>query len=98
MEYRIENRDRHLDVSISADAVEQEQLLEHYMNNCRDRRCDDGSCENATDEYNKVDRINIQPTTDGVLLQLIAKPGETLNSTEIEPCLEHNFAMSSSLA
>ena len=93
MKYQIEQHNQNLDISISASPEEQEVLLESYMGHCKDRHCHDGSCKYATHEYQKVDRINIQPMPGGVLLELIAKPGEILDGANVEPCLLHNIEM-----
>jgi len=93
MEYTIENRGRHLDISISASAEEQDHLLEAFMSHCKEHQCHSGNCSNPTNAYQKVDRISIHPAAGGVLMQLIAKAGEQLEALEIEPCLDHNFGL-----
>jgi hypothetical protein len=61
----------------------QAELLEAF-GECREGRC---SC--PTDEYLKVATMEVQPSEDRIAITLKAKPGTSLDTTEIAACLEY---------
>lgn len=64
-------------------AGRQAELLEAF-GKCRESRC---SC--PTDEYLKVATMEVQPTEDRIAIRLQAKPGTSLDTTEIAACLDY---------
>lgn len=51
--------------------------------------CAEGRCSCPTDEYEKLASMDVQPGADRIDIRLEAKPGETLDPSEIEACLDY---------
>ena len=49
--------------------------------------CADGSCACSTDEYQKVQSINIVPGVNSIQLNIEVKPGEVIDPNCISECL-----------
>ena len=49
--------------------------------------CADGSCACSTDEYQKVETIQILPGPDSIQLNIKVKPGEVIDPNCISECL-----------
>jgi len=60
------------------------QLLETFT------ACREGRCSCPTDEYDKLESLDIEDGESGLKLHLHAKPGATFEVSEIERCLEYN--------
>ena len=67
-----------------------EQLLDAF------RKCQDGRCTCPTDEYSKLQSLEIGQTEDKISLRLMAKDGRTFDRNEIEECLDHTYAQETS--
>ena len=72
-----------LEIEISEIAGKEERLLEAFQE-CREGRC---SC--PTDEYLKLDSLEIENSAGTISLRLKAKKGRKLNTTEIQKCLNY---------
>ena len=70
-------------IELSEIAGKEERLLEAFQE-CREGRC---SC--PTDEYLKLDSLEIENSAGTISLRLKAKKGRKLNTIEIEKCLDH---------
>lgn len=64
-------------------AGRQAELLEAFG------KCQEGRCSCPTDEYLKVATMEVQPTEDRIAIRLQAKPGTSLDTTEIAACLDY---------
>lgn len=60
-----------------------EQLLEAF------HECSEGQCTCPTEEYKKMESLEITDTDDAIQLSLKAKEGEKIDTTEIEKCLDY---------
>lgn len=72
-----------LTVEVTEIAGQQERLLAE-LQTCREGRC---SC--PTDEYAKLESLEIDSSAGRIRLRLEAKPGRVFDPGEIEKCLEH---------
>jgi hypothetical protein len=64
-------------------AGRQAELLEAFG------ECQEGRCSCPTDEYLKVAAMDVRPTGDRIAIRLEAKPGTSLDATEIAACLDY---------
>ncbi len=51
--------------------------------------CADGSCACSTDEYQKVETMNISSSGDTITLEVTTKPGEIIDPACINDCLDY---------
>ena len=58
------------------------------------RECQEGRCSCPTDEYLKIAAMEVQPADDRIAIRLEAKPGTTLDTTEIAACLDYTVGRS----
>ena len=72
-----------LTVEVSEILEQQEQLLSAFQ------ACREGRCACPTNEYEKLDSLEIAAQGGEIDLRLKAKSGQVLDSNEIEKCLEH---------
>lgn len=49
--------------------------------------CADGSCACSTDEYQKVESMQILPGPNSIQLDIVVKPGEIIDPNCISDCL-----------
>ena len=70
-------------IELSEIAGKEERLLEAFQE-CREGRC---SC--PTNEYLKLDSLEIKNSAGTLSLRLKAKKGRKSNTTEIEKCLDY---------
>ena len=57
--------------------------------NTDSQECQKGRCSCSTQEYTKLESLQIQQSSGMINLQLKGKQGNTLNQDEIQKCLEH---------
>lgn len=72
-----------LDIGVAEVAGQQDALLEAFA------ECQEGPCTCPTDEYEKVERMDLGATADTVSVRLTAKPGERFDKDEIAACLDY---------
>ena len=65
---------------------DQEQNLLAAFDECRQ-----GNCSCPTDEYEKVATMDVRASGVAINIRLQAKPGNTLDTTELAACLEHTI-------
>lgn len=83
MKYEIKKNTDGIDISVAEAGSEQQRLLEAF------RECQEGRCSCPTEEYKKLDALEVGQNEDGLELKLKAKTGETFDSSEIEKCLNY---------
>lgn len=83
MKYRIRRDQDRIDIQVDELGDEQQQVLDAFQ------ACQEGRCTCPTDEYKKLESLDIQPGEDSVNLRLTPKKGEALHQAEIEKCLDH---------
>jgi hypothetical protein len=85
-EFRLKSTPEGVSVVITEVAGRQAELLEAFQG------CQSGTCTCPTDEYGKVNGMEIGATDDEIALRLRAKPGAKLDAHEIATCLDHTIA------
>ena len=84
LESRIKEVPEGLLVEISDPADRRQALLETFT------ACREGRCSCPTDEYGKLESLEVEEGDGGLRVRLRAKAGETFQVSEIERCLEYN--------
>jgi hypothetical protein len=84
--YRIEEDTSAVSIDLSEVSEQQGQLLEAFS------ECQEGHCSCPTAEYEKLASIDVQRTGDDIRLRLEAKPGETIDTSQIAACLDYTTA------
>ena len=72
-----------LTVVVTDIAGQEDRLLAEFQ------ACRDGRCCCPTDEYTKLEALEIDQAADSIHLRLEAKAGHTFDQGEIERCLKH---------
>ena len=85
MKYKIENTKTGTDIQIKdvKSHAEQQQLLEAFQ------ECQGGICTCPTEEYKKLEEMEIQEDNGSITLHLKPKTGLELDESEIATCLEY---------
>ncbi len=81
MKYKIDQNKGGIDISVAEVGGDKQKLLEAF------RECQEGRCSCPTDEYKKLDSLQIEQDGEDIQLRLKSKPGETIDKAEIEKCL-----------
>jgi hypothetical protein len=72
-----------LEVNVEDVKGKKQELLEAF------HECSEGRCTCPTEEYKKLESLDIADDDDTIQLVLKAKLGEQINTTEIEKCLDY---------
>ncbi len=72
-----------LTIEISETAGKEEPLLKAFQ------ECQEGRCSCPTDEYSKLDSLEVEKSNGNINLRLKAKKGQEFNKNEIEKCLDY---------
>lgn len=83
MKHTLEKTASGLRITAAVDSEKQSALLEEF------NKCASGTCSCPTPQYGKLQAINVQAQPGVVSVELTAKPGEVIDTEEIERCLEH---------
>jgi hypothetical protein len=83
MKYKIDKRETGIDITVTETTHNQQDLLDAF------RECQEGRCSCPTEEYRKLDALEITSDEAGIQLRLNAKDGEVINTSEIEKCLAY---------
>ncbi len=83
MKYKVEPNENEVNIEVTETNGKQEKLLEAFQ------ECQEGRCNCPTQEYSKLDCLEIDNDEDTIRLKLKSKPGEKLDEMEISKCLEH---------
>lgn len=83
MKYAIRQKSQGLEIKVEDLGDSQQQVLESLQ------ACAEGRCSCPTNQYEKLDAIQIRPSPDSVSIELRAKAGETVRQADIEKCLEY---------
>ncbi len=87
MKYKVESNESGINIEISESKGKKEELLEVF------RKCQEGRCSCPTQEYSKLDSLEIESNEDSIHLKLKSKSNEHLDDKEITKCLEYTKAM-----
>lgn len=83
MESKIKATETGIEIDIQNVEDKQDKLLEAFQ------ECQDGHCTCHTEEYKKVESLQIRTGNDAIQLSITAKPDEKIDVAEIEKCLEY---------
>ena len=86
MKYKVDEKKGGIDVTVAEVGNDKEKLLEAF------RECQEGRCTCPTEEYKKLDALEITQQGDAIQLHLKSRQGETIDKSEIEKCLGHTAA------
>ena len=81
--YRVDEDEETVSIELTDLAGRQDELFEAF------RECQEGSCTCPTEEYRKVASMDLNAGEEKIAIRLTSKPGERLNSSEIDTCLAH---------
>lgn len=85
MKYKIENTKDGTEININnvETPTEQKQLMDAFQ------ECQNGTCSCPTNEYQKLEKMEIQEGNGLIVLNLKPKSGQELDQSEIVRCLEY---------
>ena len=83
MVHNINETDSGLDISINVKEDKKKELLEAFQ------ECQEGRCSCPTEEYKKLESLEIKNNDGNIELHLKSKDGSKLDKTEINKCLEY---------
>jgi hypothetical protein len=83
MEAQIKPTDTGIEINVTDLEGKKEQLLEAFQ------ECSEGRCTCPTQEYGKLESLEIADSDDAIQLSLKAKPDQQIDTAEIEKCLEY---------
>jgi len=83
MKSRIIKKKNGIDINITELKGGKEKLLEAF------RECSEGRCTCPTQEYEKVETLNVIGTDKTIQLSIKSKENTVINAKEIEKCLEY---------
>ena len=70
-------------IEVSEIAGKEKQLLSEFQ------ACQEGRCACPTDEYTKLNTLEINNSVGKITLRLAGKSGQVFEKAEIEKCLDH---------
>jgi hypothetical protein len=83
MKYKVEEKDNGINIEVSESSGKQDKLLESFQ------ECQEGRCTCPTQEYSKLESLEIEKDEDTIRLRLKSKPGSEFDKAEINKCLEY---------
>jgi hypothetical protein len=83
MKSRITTNKNGIEINITEVEGKHEELLEAFQ------ECSEGRCTCPTQEYQKVETMNVIDTEGTIQLSITSKSGEVIDTKEIEKCLEY---------
>ena len=83
MEAKITKTENGIDIDVTELEGKETQLLEAFQ------ECSEGRCTCPTEEYKKVAVMTVTNQDDLIQLSIQAKEDETIDTSEIEKCLDY---------
>lgn len=83
MKYKIESADNEVNIEVTETKGKQEKLLQAFQ------ECQEGRCTCPTQEYSKLDSLEIEGDEDTIRLKLKSKSNVKFDESEIGKCLEY---------
>jgi len=87
-DYKIDATGDTVAIQITGAGERQGELLQAFG------ECAEGRCSCPTDEYEKVAAMDVQQGQDRIDIHLEAKPGTSLDTAQIEACLDYTVKRS----
>jgi len=83
MKYTINEHDKGVDISVEDVKNKKEKLLGAFQ------ECQEGRCSCPTEEYKKMESLEVEHDNQSIQLRLKSKHGVKIDKSEIEKCLEY---------
>jgi hypothetical protein len=83
MKFRILSKPEGVDIAFDQVQGRQQRLLAELQ------ACQEGRCTCPTQEYDKLESMQVTQQPDGVRVELKTKPGEHLKTSDLEACVQH---------
>lgn len=83
MKYKIESTENEVNIEVTETKGKQEKLLQAFQ------ECQEGRCTCPTQEYSKLDSLEIEGDEDTIRLKLKSKSNVKFDESEIGKCLEY---------
>lgn len=83
MKSKIISNKNGIDINVTELDGKKEELLEAFQ------ECSEGRCSCPTQEYQKVETMNVIDTEGTIQLSITSKADEVIDTKEIEKCLEY---------
>ena len=83
MKYKVESAGNEVNIEVTETKGKQKKLLQAFQ------ECQEGRCTCPTQEYSKLDSLEIVSDEDTIKLKLKSKPGVKFDESEIGKCLEY---------
>ncbi len=83
MEAKIKPTETGIQIDVTDLQGKKEQVLEAFQ------ECSEGHCTCPTQEYQKVEKLQVIDTGAAIQLSITAKKDEHIDTAEIEKCLDH---------
>ena len=83
MKSKITKNDHGIEINITEVKGKKNELLEAFQ------ECSEGRCSCPTQEYEKVETLNIIDNEKSIQLSIKSKENEVIDTKEIEKCLEY---------
>ena len=83
MKYKIDKNDEGIEICVDDVKRNKDTLLKAFQ------ECQEGRCSCPTEEYKKLESMQIEQREDGIRLRLKSKQGIELDKSEMNRCLEY---------
>ena len=83
MKQRIKTKKDGLEIKITDVDSNHDELLKNFQ------ACQEGSCDCPSDEYVKLEKLDIQSSDDEMVLNLTAKKDQKFDKVEVEKCVDY---------
>ena len=83
MKYKVESTENEVNIEVTETKGKQQKLLQAFQ------ECQEGRCTCPTQEYSKLDSLEIASDQDTIKLKLKSKPDVNFDESEIGKCLEY---------
>ena len=83
MKYKIESTENEVNIEVTETKGKQDKLLQAFQ------ECQEGRCTCPTQEYSKLDSLEIEGDEDTIRLKLKSKSNVKFDESEIGKCLEY---------
>ena len=83
MKYKVESAENEVNIEVTETKGKQDKLLQAFQ------ECQEGRCTCPTQEYSKLDSLEIESDEDTIKLKLKSKSDVKFDESEIGKCLEY---------
>ena len=88
MAYTIKKEKNKVTIDVNDIEGKQDKLLKNF------NKCKEGSCECPTNEYSKLEGLEIATEVDKITLTLTVKENENLDEQDLSNCLDYSISNS----